>query len=136
MVQRGRKSPESQAVVVALVPGTRPEPPRELTPEQAQVWKTTVGALRADWFGPENFALMAQFCRHAALADVIDKALRATDIKADLARFARLAAMQSRESAMISSLATRLRMTVQASRDSRISKRDPGAGRPKPWETV
>jgi hypothetical protein len=123
-------------MVVALVSGTRrPQPPRELTPEQAQVWKTTAGALRADWFGPENFALLAQYCRHAALADVIDKALRATDINAHLARFARLAAMQSRESAMISSLATRMRLTIQSSRDSRISKRDPLANRLRPWET-
>jgi hypothetical protein len=64
----------------------------------------------------------------------IAKAITATDIDADLSRFARLTAMQARESAVISSLATRLRMTVQSSRDSRISKRDPSVGRPRPWE--
>jgi hypothetical protein len=68
-MQRGRKSAENLSKVVALVPGQRPETPAELTRAQAAVWKTTVWALRIDWFGPENFPLLAQFCRHVALAD-------------------------------------------------------------------
>jgi hypothetical protein len=133
-MQRGRKSAESQSVIVALVPGQRPEPPAELTAKQAEIWKFTVAALRHDWFGPENWPLLTQYCRHAALADVIAKGINVTSIQTDLSRFARLTAMQARESAMIASLATRMRVTIQSSRDSRISKRDPGAGRPKPWE--
>ena len=134
-MQRGRKSAENLSKVVALVPGQRPEPPAELTRAQAAVWKTTIWALRVDWFGPENFPLLTQYCRHAALADVIAKAINVTSIQTDLSRFARLTAMQARESAVIASLATRMRLTIQSSRDSRISKRDPGAGRPRPWET-
>jgi hypothetical protein len=133
-MQRGRKSAESQSIVVSIVPGQRPDPPAELTRAQAAVWSTTVGALRDGWFGPENFPLLTQYCRHAALADVIAKAINVTSIQTDLSRFARLTAMQARESAVIASLATRLRLTIQSSRDSRISKRDPGAGRPRPWE--
>jgi hypothetical protein len=134
IMQRGRKSVDNLSTVVALVPGQRPEPPAELTRAQAAVWKTTIWALRVDWFGPENFPLLTQYCRHAALADVIAKAINVTSIQTDLSRFARLTAMQARESAVIASLATRMRLTIQSSRDSRISKRDPGAGRPRPWE--
>jgi glycerol-3-phosphate O-acyltransferase len=135
MTQRGRKSAEAQSVVVSLLPGERPEPPAELTAAQAKVWKTTVGALKVGWFGAENFALLAQYCRHVAIADVVAKAITATDIKADLPRFARLGAMQARETAVIISLATKMRLTNQSSRDSRHVKRDPLANRPRPWET-
>jgi hypothetical protein len=134
-MQRGRKSAESQSVIVALVPGQRPEPPAELTAKQAEIWKFTVAALRHDWFGPENRPLLTQYCRHVAIADVVAKAITATDIKAELARFARLGAMQARETSAIISLATKMRLTNQSSRDSRHVKRDPGAGRPRPWET-
>jgi hypothetical protein len=137
MIQRGRKS----SAELAVVPGVpridaiqKPDPPAELTPDQAETWKITVAAMRRDWFGPENGPLLVQYCRHVTNANVVAKAITATDIKADLARFARLGAMQARETSAIISLSTKMRLTHQASRDSRHVKRDPGAGRPRPWE--
>ena len=132
-MKRGRRSSAELGIVTGFP--QRPEPPEELTADQAQIWRTAVGAFRPDWFGPENWPLLVQYCRHVAISNVIARQIHAIDIDADFNRFGRLAGLQGRESSMIVSLARQLRMTIQSSRDSRISKRDPGAGRPRPWET-
>jgi hypothetical protein len=105
------------------------------TTAQKEVWVAIVRAMRPDWFAAETWPLPVQFCRHVTNASVIAKALDATNIGTDLACFARLAGLQAQETSAIISLSTKMRLTHQASRDSRHVKRDPGAGRPKPWET-
>jgi hypothetical protein len=39
-MQRGRKSSESNRLLLALVPGQRPEPPAELTARQGEIRKS------------------------------------------------------------------------------------------------
>ena len=110
----------------------RPEPPDYLTNEQATVWRSVVNRLPADWFPPVTHALLAQFCRHVTsarhIAGLIEK-LAQSDASS-LILFDRLLRMQERETRVISSLATRLRMTNQ-SRFSR-NKRT-GTTVSKPW---
>ena len=132
MTQRGRKS--AQLSIVPSIDIQRPEPPEELTAEQAEVWRTTCNALRADWFKPETWPLLAQFCRHVSYARLVAKAIEAADPKADIGHFNRLLVMHEREGGAMISVATKLRLTKQSSSYSRAVKHDPGAGRPKPWE--
>jgi hypothetical protein len=138
MRQRGRKSSESLSVV-PIIPGIevpRPEPPNELTVEQAEVWKMTVGAMKPTWFGAETHPMLVQYCRHVTIANVLAKAIHSTSLKADLNRFCQLTSCFGRESSAIAMLATRMRLTPRSRADSRTDGRDPMAGRPRPWETV
>jgi hypothetical protein len=41
----------------------RPEPPGELTDEEAQIWKNIVNGMAADWFPAETHDLLTQYCR-------------------------------------------------------------------------
>jgi hypothetical protein len=64
MAQRGRKSASSLTVVrpsseiVSFI--RRPEPPAELTDEQAEEWRAIVGVMPADHFMRGNYPLLAQ----------------------------------------------------------------------------
>jgi hypothetical protein len=131
MAQRGRKSAASLSVVPIDVKLVRPDPPKELTKDQAAVWRDTVAAMRPDWFSRETWPLLVQLCRHICLARSIAEQIAATDPR-DLARLGKLAAMQIAESMVIASLSTKLRLTIQSSRDPKTTKRGwPG---PETWE--
>ena len=54
MRQRGRKSAESLVVVPAVLL-QRPDPPAELSIEQAEVWRAYVADMPADWFTPKTW---------------------------------------------------------------------------------
>jgi hypothetical protein len=58
-MQRGRKSAESLAILAA-VPGQRPEPPAELTAEQAAEWRAIVGRRPVDCFTPGDVGRAGQ----------------------------------------------------------------------------
>ena len=134
MHQRGRKSAAALSVVAGRIDAVqRPEPPAELTEEQAEIWRATVGALRPDWFPRETHALLVQYCRHVTHARHIAGLLEATDLRTDLARFDKLSAMHCRESGMLAMLSTRMRLSQQATRDEKTRKREEYTG-PKPWE--
>jgi hypothetical protein len=92
-----------------------------------------VDALPADWFRPEAIEVLVMYCRHAVtarrVADLI-KRLEAQD-EFDVQEYDRLLKMQEREGRALSSLATRLRITPQATRDSKSKK--PNQVK-RPWE--
>jgi hypothetical protein len=62
----------------------------------------------------------------------VAKLLEATDLRSDLARFDKLSAMHCRESTMMATLATRMRLPQQSSYDARRTKESPTIR--KPWE--
>ena len=134
MVQRGRKSAAQLGVIAAGIDAVqRPDPPAELTAEQAEVWRDTVAVMRAAWFGRETWPLLIQYCRHVVHARHIAKLLQATDLESDIGKFRKLWGIEARESALIAMLATRMRLTHQSSADPK-KKHDPSAALPKPWE--
>ena len=71
MKQRGRKSAESLSVVPIDVDGQRPPPPADLTPEEAEVWISTVRAMKAG--DPEAWPLLARYCRRTSDLQAIEK---------------------------------------------------------------
>jgi len=137
LAQRGRKSADSLQVVT---PGNvtslaRPEPPADLTPEQADEWWAVVERMPSDWFPRETHGLLAQYCRHVVtarrVAQLIQSAEGADDL--DIQQLDQLYKMQEREGRALSSLATRMRISQQALIDKRTDK--PGKTAKKPWES-
>jgi hypothetical protein len=62
-----RRSIEDMSTnVVAIVPNVRPEPPDELTPEQAKEWRKIVNRMPVDMVGAEIHPLLTQSHRQRA----------------------------------------------------------------------
>src|SRR5690606_15281507 len=137
MAQRGRKSAAALSVVSQLPGQRRPEPPDELTDEEAADWRDVVNRLPPDWFPAETHGLLVQYCRHVVKARVIAGLIQEFDISwastdEGLARYDKLTQMAEREGRALSSLATRMRLTQQ-SRYRADKAVDPKVPR-KPWE--
>jgi hypothetical protein len=118
-----------------------------LSHEQRREWLVVVNRLPAEWFQPETFPLLAQYCRHvvaarrvaeliAALEEEMSREPEDGESKVGLMLGAtqamdRLLKMQEREGRAMSSLATRMRLTQQSTYDPKAKK--PIAKR-NPWE--
>jgi hypothetical protein len=134
--QRGRKSAASLTVISSSDVETlrRPDPPEELTEEQAAEWRAVVNRLPADWFPQETHQLLVQYCRHVVcarrVAQLIEQAEAADEL--DIVDYARLLRMQEMEGRAMSSLATRMRLTQQATIRAELARKP--LVLPKPWE--
>ncbi len=139
MGTRGRKS----AAELGVIPGIpqRPEPPDELTPQQAEEWRAVVARMPVNWFPREIFPLLCAYVRHVTNSRHIARLIEAAedmDIgdRTALMRFNRLLGMQERQSNVMAGLATRMRLTNQsrytASSAAAQAKRGSGV---KLWET-
>lgn len=134
MRTRGRKSAASLAVAVSPVETIeRPDAPYDLTDEQTQEWWAVVNRLPADWFPRETHGMLAQYCRHIVTARRVAQLVAAAEKKKefDVADYDRLLKMQEREGRAISSLATRMRISQQATFDKERKKPKTVS---KPWE--
>jgi hypothetical protein len=138
MKQRGRKSSAALSVVTSLP--QRPEPPAELSVEQALEWKEIVARLPADWFQRESHALLVQYCRHVTSARFVAKMIDSANLNVskpeDLKRFDRLLRLEEREGAAVARLATKLRLTHQSRYTPCTAATAAGKGTSerKPWE--
>lgn len=113
----------------------RPPPPRELSPEAAEEWRAIVDALPAEWFSGASTPLLVSYCRHVVAARRIAALIKQEEgdaVGLCLGTYDRLLKMQERESRAISSLATRMRITQQATFSHRKTK--PRQSSSKPWE--
>lgn len=134
--KRGRKSVASLATISAgpLETIERQRPPHDLTDEEVEVWAAVVATEPADWFSRSNTPLLAQYCRHVIharrVAELIERATG--DPQLLIEDYDRLLKMQERESRAIATLATKMRVSQQATTNHRGNKR-PAAAR-KPWE--
>ena len=135
----GARGPKSAAALAVIGLGgisaiKRPDPPLEVTGEQADVWRDVVEDLPADWFRPSNHALLAQYCRHVVASRRVAQLIEAEEQSNwfTLERYDFVLRMQEREGRALSSLATRMRLTQQAMFDEK--KRKPQTSGKKPWE--
>lgn len=137
MGTRGRISAASLEVIEASVVSIikRPRPPADLTQEQAREWVAVTEALPADWFTPDNFPILAQYCRHVVAARRVAQLVQSVeDADAlDIDALDKAYKMQEREGRAISSLATRMRITQQALTNHRGNKEKKTVK--KPWES-
>jgi hypothetical protein len=137
MAQRGRRSAASLAVVATL-PGQRPEPPVDLTPAQAQVWRAVASTKPADWFTADSHPLLAAYCRHVVAADRIARLIDNLEAeeRPDLGEYNHLLKMRDRESRAMVGLARSMRLTQQSRYDHKTGHTAAtrvGEAR-KPWE--
>jgi hypothetical protein len=141
MRQRGRKSAASLTVVAPDFTSQRLRAPAQLSPAEREVWTEVVNDQPADAFSAVHAPLLETYCRHVVRGRVLAAEIErfSSDWLADkegLLRYDKLLAMAERESRAASSLATRLRITRQATQDpktvGRANARMPRAK--KPWE--
>lgn len=134
---RGRKSAAELTVISGdgIETIRRPEPPAELTEEQADEWQAVTNRLPADWFPRETHSLLAQYCRHVIaarrIAQLVDSIEAAEQF--DLDSYDKALKMQEREGRALSSLATRMRITQQATVRASQARKPPVVK--KPWES-
>lgn len=134
-LKRGRPSAASLvAMAQTLEAMPRQVAPSELTDEEVQVWHSVVSVYPADWFDAATVPLLAQYCRHAVqakrLAELIERAT--SDKELTIQDYDRLLKMQQRESAVLCSLATKMRISQQSTKNHRGNKTTPDAL--KPWK--
>ena len=149
MAQRGRRSAAALAIVRTgqVVDIPRRPAPAELTDEEAKVWNAVTASQPADWFNGSTEATLVQYCQHviearynagmirafkAALADAVavPGADRVSIMMSAVPELDRLQKMQERQSRIIAGLATKMRITQQAT----INQRGNKIKSKKPWE--
>jgi hypothetical protein len=105
-----------------------------LTDEQSEEWWAVVNRMPADWFPRETHGMLAQYCRHVVsarrVAQLIDQETASEQFDVD--RYDQLLRMQEREGRAISSLATRMRISQQATVRAEQARKPPQVR--KPWE--
>lgn len=141
MGTRGRPSAASLEVARPQVIETvaRPDAPYDLTDEQTEEWWGVVNRLPADWFPRETHGVLSQYCRHVVTARRVAQLVRAAESAVDddgkpvldLNEYDQLLKMQEREGRALSSLATRLRITQQATISEKAKK--PSQAK-RPWQ--
>ena len=138
-----RKSAAALSVVAPMPGDKRPEPPDELTDEEAVEWRSVVDRLPPDWFPRESHQLLVQYCRHVIKARLIARLIsglrmEALETPGDLRTLDRLMQMADREARGLSSLATRMRISQQSrylEKKAGVKASNPNASR-KPWQHV
>jgi len=119
----GARGKQSAAALAVIQPSSitaihRPDPPDELTSDQAFEWRAVVDRMPADWFPRETHPMLIQYCRHIVsarhIAQMIDNFLDDGSPLQTVETYNKLLIMQSREGRDMSSLATRMRISQHA----------------------
>jgi phage gp36-like protein len=110
----------------------RPDAPYSLTDDQADIWRQIVNRMPADWFPAETHPMLESLCCHIARKRKVEQLLTAAETAKDFdaRNYNDLAIMAERESRVVSSLMTKMRMTQQTTYDK--SKKKPIVA--NPWE--
>lgn len=75
--KKGRWSAEDQRAVAPEARLPPPEPPPELEPIEADIWRSITVKLPGDWFAPETVPMLKELCRHIRHADDLARDLAA-----------------------------------------------------------
>lgn len=144
MAQRGRKSAAAVAVAAQVGPvisESRLRPSIHLSDAEQTVWARLVNDHPASAFTETHRDMLEMYCQHTMQAQVLADEIQSFDRAwlADddgLKRYDRLLAMREREVRAASSLATRLRITRQATTDPKtVGRANASTARSKkPWE--
>ena len=138
MAKRGRVPAASLAVasIQTIETVERPDAPYDLTDEQADEWWAVVNRMPADWFPRETHGMLAQYCRHVVrarrLAQLLNKLETSEDV--DVKEYRDLLRSEEEQSRAISSLATRMRISQQATVRAEQARKP--TMMKKPWEDV
>jgi hypothetical protein len=132
MTHRGRKG-RTELSVVPVIPAIsqRPEPPPDLGPDEAQVWRRLVAAMKPAWANGATQDLIVLYCFYTCVAEVLMRDLR--QLSTGDKQYSRLHRRLVDTTRTVNALATRLRLCPSSSR-APIYAVDPAASGPKPWE--
>src|SRR5690625_6174224 len=101
-------------VVSLTPPSVHLEPPAGLTEDQADVWRSVVGARSADFFGEDAAPLLEEYCRVVVMCRLLAVQIEAGIAGGEADELQALLDMRDKESRRMASLATKLRITNQS----------------------
>jgi hypothetical protein len=132
----GRRGRKTDLNLVVIPGGGRPEPPADMPDDEAEVWRTIVDSMPARWFGPQNAHLLEQYCHVACAAEKTARETRRLLMTMEnLSALSRLNAIGAKQTGMMVSLATRLRLTPQSAKHRLTAEAEiRNAPRLRPWE--
>jgi len=146
-MQRGRPGTgKVQPTRVGLgdVPGVQPDPPKELSPDEAAEWRRLWATSPPDWFPRETWPLLVQLCRHICQSRFLGECLQevrqglldprdAEQIK----HLNTMCILHEREGRAVTALMEKLRLTTQqrVARDVAGPQQAEQAPEVMPWVT-
>ena len=139
MKQRGRNSVAGLTVVKESPVSAldRPVPPLGLTFDESQEWCRVVNSLPAEWFADFSTTALAQYCKHfinsKRIASLIEDICSDDSDGLNIREYDKLLAMQERESRILLSLMTKMRLTQQSTWSDKKST-DSNVKRGRPWD--
>jgi hypothetical protein len=148
--RKGSKHPQLTSVGYQDIPGVQPDPPVDLSPDEAAEWKRIWGVTPAGWFPRETWPLLMQLCRHTMNSRFFAEALQ--EVRAGLldpknpkhlAHINSLCVMHERETRVMVALMEKLRLTTQqripvdmaADRQAEATLAPPPKPDQAPWAT-
>jgi hypothetical protein len=142
MAQRGRKSlAATSAVSLPTMAQGRLQPSIHLTDPEIDVWVRLVNDNPANSFTETHRDMMEMYCRHIVQSRILTMQIEEFELswlsrEDGLKRYDKLLGMREREVRSASSLATRLRITRQATADPKtVGRANNNLARDKkPWE--
>ena len=124
------------------VPGIQPDPPAELSPDEAKEWNRFWEVSPPNWFPKETWPLLAQLCRHICHARFLGEALQEFRVglldpknPKDLAHLNQVAVMHDREGRAMGTLMDKLRLSTQQRVATKVAgaKQEEAAPEVRPW---
>ena len=104
----------SDNVVALSPPSVHLQPPEGLTEEQAEVWRSVVGARSADFFSADQAPLLEEYCRVVVMCRLLAAQVEAAIAGGDAGELKAVLDMRDKESRRMTSIATKLRLTNQS----------------------
>jgi hypothetical protein len=114
------------------IPGSkRPPPPADMSPREQQIWRDIVDARPVFYFGRETYPMLEALCMHAMQAEMLAAELRRNPTR-------HLRNEHRKQTAMIATLSTRLRLSKLGRRKHQSSEEREAASAPRRrlWEVV
>src|SRR5262245_2318447 len=99
----------------------RLQPPDELDEDEKTEFRRVINSMPADSFWPGNMAILVQYCRHVVMIRTINQAVKREAKHPRGRTFRELVATMARETKIINSLMTSLRMTPQSTVPGHVS---------------
>jgi len=101
-------------VVSLSPPSVHLQPPEGMTADQLQIWRETVSARSADYFGPDAVPMLEEYCRVVVMCRTLATMIEGVMDGGETGEFKSLLDMRDKESKRMASLATKLRLTNQS----------------------
>lgn len=101
-------------VIQVASPNVHLAAPSGLTPEQAEIWRLTVNARSADFFGEDSVPLLEEYCRVVVMCRTLAVQIEAAMVGGEGGELKALLDMRDKESRRLTSMATKLRLTNQS----------------------